>query len=133
LASLAAILKQSQTTFRGSNELAEADEPVLPDLHLIHNPEELRQHGEKHLGYCFVTFPTVREAKRAIVFAHNHFDLAAEQTAEDRPKVGLLNEDYHMDFDEAFKSDYLKSLYISNQLRDQQKTLLLQSLEKEEE
>ena len=68
-----------------------------------------------------------------MVFARNHFDLTAPITDAGRPKVGLLNEDYHMDYDEEFKMDYLKSLYVTNKIREDQKATLLDSLRKEEE
>ena len=95
--------------------------------------EELVRHGEKHLGYCFVTFCTAVDAKRAMVLARNSFDIFTNHKNEDRPRVDLLNDDYHMDYDEEFKTDFLNSIVVAREEREQQKKVLAGSMLREEE
>lgn len=68
---------------------------------------ELRNLGETHLGYVFLTFATPIEAKRALVLAKMNFDPFVYDPDQKTPKIDLLKDDYHMDFDEEFQLRHL--------------------------
>jgi len=94
--------------------------PVAPPIEKLNEDStEHRSSGEHHLGYCFVTLAHPTHAKIAMVLAQSNFDLFHPSST--KPKVDLLGDKSHIDYDEEYKKINLRKIY-AKQTRIQEET-----------